>query len=214
MRRLLLVALVLMTVAGAYAAMPFVAAWQIREAVRTGDIRTLEARVDWQAVRQSLKISFAESRAAIAELAGFAGEPRPTLWQRVKAAARTAVFPYVTDPLIDRYVTAEGAPRLYAWRQTWRQRVRPHLQLGEAPTLLAGTWLAGTSFDRSLSLARRIERFRFASPTRVELELADKYREERRWLAALELRAQGWQLTEMRVLAEPRGLRGRLVRLR
>ena len=63
--------------AGTYAAMPFVAAWQIREAVRLGDHATLSRKVDWPAVRQLLKSSLEERRKAVGELSDFAGQPRP-----------------------------------------------------------------------------------------------------------------------------------------
>lgn len=187
----------LVVAAGLYAAMPFVSAWQIREAVRTGDTATLARKVDWPSVRNSLKSSLGEARQALSELADVAGQPRPSLWQRLKVAA----LPYLTDPLIDRYVSAEGAPRLYEWRQTWRSRVRPALGRGEPPTLLSDTWIGGTALDRGLSLARRVDRAHFVSPSRLEIELADRYVETRRWFAALERRGVDWQLTEMKVLA-------------
>lgn len=181
--------------AGVYGAMPFVAAWHIREAVRTGDSATLAHKVDWHSVRQSLKSSLTETREALVELADIAGQPRPGLWQRLKVAA----LPYLTDPLIDRYVSADAAPRLYEWRQTWRNRVRPALGRGEPPTTFAGTWLGGTSLDRSLSLVRRIDRARFVSTDRLEIELADRYVANRHWFAALERRGLDWKLTEMKV---------------
>lgn len=205
---------VTLAAAGLYAAMPFVAAWQIREAVRTGDTATLARKVDWASVRNSLKSSIGETRQALGELADLAGEPRPSLWQRLKVAA----LPYLTDPLIDRYVSAEGAPRLYEWRQTWRARVRPALGGSELPTLLADTWIGGTALDRGLSLARRVERAHFVSANRLEIELADRYVETRRWFAAMERRGFDWQLTEMKVVAvsqpAPRPTSPRLVGLR
>lgn len=65
---------------------------------------------------------------------------------------------------------------------------------------LAGTWLEGTRLDRGLALWRRIERVRFTAPTRFEIEVADKYRPGRRWLAALEMDGLFWRLTDVRVL--------------
>lgn len=200
--------------AGIYAAMPFVTAWQIREAVRGGDTATLARKVDWPSVRNSLKSSIGETRQALGELVDMAGQPRPGLWQRLKVAA----LPYLTDPLIDRYVSAEGAPRLYEWRQTWRARVRPTLGRDEPPTLLANTWIGGTALDRGLSLARRVDRAHFVSPNRLEIELADRNVETRRWFAAVERRGFDWQLTEMKVVAvsqpAPRPTSPRLVGLR
>ncbi len=198
--KLLVVAIRACLAGGAtYAVMPFVAAWQIREAVRLGDQATLARKVDWPSVRQSLKSSLDEPRKAVAELSDTAGQPRPGLWQRLKVAA----LPYLADPLIDRYVTAEGAARLYAWRQTWRKNVRPVLGAKEPATLFTGTWFAGTSVDRGLALARRVDRARFTSFDRLEIELADRAVEGRRWFAALERRGLEWRLTEMKAMSSP-----------
>ena len=199
-RKLLMIAVVTcFAAAGTYAAMPFVTAWQVREAVRLGDQATLARKVDWPSVRQSLKSSLDETRKAVAELADTAGQAKPKLWQRLKVAA----LPFVADPLIDRYVTAEGATRLYAWRQSWRQRVRPVLGGKEPATLFTGSWLEGTSIERGMALVRRVDRARFASLDRLEIELADRAVEGRRWFAALERRGLDWQLTEMRAVSSP-----------
>lgn len=197
-RKLLLIGLLAATAVGAYVAAPLITAWQIREAVRLGDTARLRDKVDWPSVRQSLKSSLGEARQALGELSDAAGEPRPGLWQRIKAAA----LPYVTDPLIDRYVTAESAPKLYKWRQALRQRLQ-QASAAAAPRALASTssgWLDGTSLGRSLALARRIERWSFVSPMRLEIELADRQVAGRRWFAALEMRALSWRLTEMSVV--------------
>ncbi len=195
MRKTLILALFLAIGTVAYGAAPFFTAWQIREAVRHGDVPTLQAKVDWQSVRHSLKSSLTETRQALIELTDAAGLARPGLWQRMKMAA----MPFLTDPLIDRYVTPESAPRLYAWRQSWRQQVRPKLGITDAPTLLAGTWLDGSAIDRNLSLLQRVEATRFASPTRLEIEIADRYRPRRRWVATLEMVNLSWRLTQMQV---------------
>jgi hypothetical protein len=200
LRRITLIALLLLIAAGAYAVPPFVSVWQIREAARAGDVATLERKVDWVSVRRALKQSGSETRAAMVEFSEAAGIPKPGLWQRLKSAAA----PFLADPLIDRYVTAEGAPQIYAWRQAWRQKVRPGLGLQEPPSALSGTKLADTGLDRVLTLARRVERAAFAAPMRVEIDVRDRYREDRRWRAVLELQDWSWKLTEVHVLHGPR----------
>ncbi len=196
MKRFMFIFALLLVAGGTYAGSAFLAAWEIREAVRTGNTAALERRVDWDQVRASLKRSTAETRAVITEYAeaSAATLPKPGLWQRIKTAAAGLV----TDPLIDRYVSAEGAPRLWALRETWRGTVRPIVH-SEPPTVLAGTALAGTSADKVLSLARRVDRVAFTSPFRMELELRDRYVEHRRWRAVLELKGQSWTLTEVHV---------------
>lgn len=197
MRRWIVLSLIVLLLAGAaYAASPMLAAWDIHAAVRAGDRETLERRVDWPAVRQSLKRSAAESRQVLAELSEVSGEGGPGLWQRMKAAA----LPRLVDPLIDRYVTAEGAPRLYRWRQTWRQRVRPALGLDEPASALAGSWLEGTRLDKVWTVWRRVEHVRFEGPTRISIELRDRAVESRRWRAALSLEDWSWRLKSLEVV--------------
>lgn len=195
-RKVLVVLVLAVGGAAAYAGAPLVTAWQIREAVRTANTETLAAKVDWASVRQSLKQSTSEARLLLGEMSESAGVGKPGLWQRLKAAAA----PYLADPLIDRYVTAEGAPQIWAWRQTWREKVRPRIGLSEPPTVLAGTWAAGTNVDRGLSFARRVERVAFTSPTRVEIEVRDRHVEHRRLRAVMELRSATWTLTDVQLV--------------
>lgn len=189
---------------GTYAASPYRAAWQIHRAVREADIETLRTRVDWAAVRQSLKRSSNETRSALSELAEAdisTTEPKPSrsFWDKLKAR----ITPYFTDTLIDRYVTAENAPKLHQWRQTWRQSVRPRLGLAEPQTPLTGTFLAGSFPDRWLALWKRIERASFETPTRVVLVVRDRLVENRSWRAVLALEDWTWRLTEVEVLTVP-----------
>ena len=196
MRKFIAVTLLLIVAGGAYSASAFWAAWEIREAIRQADTVTLERRVDWPAVRRSLKTSASEARSIISELsqASVDATASPGLWQRMKAAAAALV----TDPLIDRYVSAEGAPRLWTLRETWRNKVRP-IVLAEPQSALAGTVLAESSLDRALSVARRVERVAFTTPLRMELEIRDRIVEQRRWTAVLELKGMTWTLTEVHV---------------
>jgi len=211
LRKLVLAALLLVLAVGTYAAAPLVAAWQIREAVVAGDAARLRERVDWGAVRKSLKSSVGEARQAIAELTEAAGLPRPGLWQRFKAAA----LPYLADPLIDRYVTAEGAPQLYAWRQVWKERKAAMRQAvsGPADHVAASvspeprhaleTWLEGTPVPRILAAGRRVERWAFVSPFRLQIELADRVVPGRSWHAEMQLQGFTWRLTGLKIVTLP-----------
>jgi hypothetical protein len=202
MRKIILAGIVL---AGAlvYVCSPLLAAWEVRQALKTADKATLEQRVDWLSVRASLRQSFAETQQVIGELTDAAGVPKPGFWQRVVAAT----VPMLSSTVIDTYVTPEGAPQLYAWRQTWREKVRPTvgsaIGLSEPRMVLAGTALEGTAVDKTLSLLRRVDRAAFTGPTRLELEVRDRYSENRRWRAVIELRGMTWKLTEVHVLSVP-----------
>ncbi len=199
MRRLIVIALLAMlSCGGFYAGSAFVVAWDIREALRTADTGVLQRRVDWASVRQSLKATATETRQLMLEMSATAGvvQARPGLWQRIKSAAA----PLFADPLIDRYVTAEGAPQIWSWRQTWRKSIRPNIGLSEPKTPLAATWLSGTSLDHGLAIAGRIDRAAFSSPSRMEFEVRDKYVAGRRWRATFEFRNWNWVLSEVHLL--------------
>jgi hypothetical protein len=176
-----------------YIVWPLHSALEIRSAIIAGDTPTLNRKVDWVALRTSLKASITPE--TIARLAQDPDAPKPTLWQRIKAA----VAPSMADTIIDRYVTPENLPVLLGYRRIYRGTVRPALGLKEPSTALAGTWLAGTELDRFASFWARVRRAVFYSPTRFVLEVEDKYRPERRYIGTLELKGWEWKLTGLAV---------------
>ena len=184
---------VLLPMAVAYAAWPVHSALEIREAVIAGDTATLNREVEWEALRASLKASITPE--TIARLMADPDAPRPSLWQRVKAA----VAPNMADTVIERYVTAEHLPVLLGYRRIYRGSVRPALGLKEPPSALEGTWLGGTGFDRFASFWTRVRRAVFVSPTRFVLEVEDKYRPGRHFIGTLELKNYEWKLTGLSV---------------
>jgi hypothetical protein len=183
-----------------FIASPFLASWELRQAIRTGDTATLEKRVEWPSVRASLRQSFDEVQKAITELSDAAGVPKPSLWQRIVSAT----VPMLSGTVIDRYVTPAGLPQLYAWRETWRNTVRPTIGLTEPPMALAGTTWEGTALDKVVTVLRRVDRAAFVSPTRVELELRDRYVNERSYRAVWQLKGWTWKLTELYVRRVPK----------
>ena len=194
MRRLVkVVILVLLPLALAYAVWPIYSALEIREAVIAGDTATLNRKVEWEALRASLKASITPE--TIARLMADPDAPPPTLWQRIKAA----VAPTMADSVIERYVTPEHLPVLLGYRRIYRGTVRPALGLKEPPSALAGTWLDGTGFDRFASFSVRVRRAVFMSPTRFVLEVEDKYRPGRQFVGTLELKGYDWKLTRLSV---------------
>ena len=68
---------------------------------------------------------------------------------------------------------------------------------------LAGTAFEGMAIDKVLSMLRRVDRAAFTGPTRLELEIRDRYSENRRYRAVIELRGMTWKLTEVHVLSVP-----------
>lgn len=194
MRRLLTVLLLILPLAVAYAVWPVHTALEIREAIIAGDSATLNRKVDWDALRASLKSSI--SPETLARLSEDPNAPKPSLWQRIKAA----VAPSMAEGVIDRYVTPENLPVLLGYRRIYRGTIQPAVGLKEPPTVLAGTWLGGTGFDRFASFWTRVRRAVFHSPGRFVLEVEDKYRPERRYVGTLELRGWEWKLTGLSVI--------------
>jgi hypothetical protein len=193
MRWLVRALLVVLPLLVAYAAWPVSAALEIREAVVAGDTATLNRKVEWETLRASLKASVTPE--TIARLMADPDAPKPSLWQRIKAA----VAPSMADSVINRYVTPEHLPVLLGYRQVYRGSVRPALGLKEPPSTLEGTWLGGTAFDRFASFWTRVRRAVFMSPTRFVLEVEDKYKPGRNFVGTLELKGWEWKLTELGV---------------
>jgi hypothetical protein len=193
MRRLIRILVLLVLPGVAYAIWPVHTALTIREAMAAGDTATLHRKVDWPALRASLKSSI--SPETLARLAQQPDAPKPTLWQRIKAA----VAPSMADTVIDRYVTPENLPLLLGYRRIYRSTVQPALGPTEAPTLLAGTWLSGGAIDRFASFWSRVRSATFQSPSRFVLEVEDKHRPDRRYVGTLELRGLEWKLTGLTV---------------
>ena len=176
-----------------YWAWPLHAALQIREAMISGDTATLARRVEWDAVRTSLKASITPEAAA--RLEADPNAPQPSLWQRIK----TTVTPTVANGVIDRYVTPENLPVLLGYRRIWRGTIQPALGYQEPPTVMAGTALAGTTVDRFASFWKRLRRAVIHSPSKVVLEVEDKYHPGRSYTGTLELRGLEWKLTDLTV---------------
>lgn len=194
MRTLVRFLLIAMPLALAYALWPVQSALQIREAVIAGDTQTLSRKIEWDALRASLKTSI--SPETVTRLMEDPEAPKPSLWQRIKAV----VAPNMVESVIERYVTPEHLPVLLGYRRVYRGTVRAALGLKEPPSALEGTWLEGSAFDRFASFWSRVRRAVFLSPTRVVLEVEDKYRPGRNWVGTLELRDWEWKLTGLSVV--------------
>jgi len=188
MRRLLAAALiVLLAASGAYLASPFITAWNIREAVKGGDATYLTDKIDWDKVKETLKSSLAAVALDLpADDAGPAAPlPTPSLWQRLKAYwGRGAV-----DRLVESYANAEGLPKLFSYRQTYRDAVG---HVDEQKTL----WNLPDRMGRAWS---RVKRAEFLTPTRFAMEMADKTDPTRSFAGILEFTGLEWKLVSLHV---------------
>ena len=193
MQRLPRVILIFSALVIGYWVWPLHAALQIREAMIAGDTATLARRVEWNSVRATLKASIGPEAAA--RLEADPNAPQPSLWQRIKNTVR----PTVANTVIDRYVTPENLPVLLGYRRIWRGTVQPALGYPEPPTVLADTMLGGTAIDRFASFWKRLKRAVIHSPSKVVVEVEDKYNPGRSYTGTFELRGLEWKLTELTV---------------
>jgi len=187
MKQLLGKAALLVLVASAYIASPFVTAWMIREAVRNGDSAYLEQKIDWPSVRATLAPTIGQIALGLpAPQTGPEFEPvtRPGLWQRFKAYFGQGAL----NKAIDSYITPEGLPQLFAARKLYRD------------------YLAGQPDESKLEIGARIKRAwarvkraEFTSITTFEIDMADKHDSDRIYLGKLALEGFGWKLKELRV---------------
>ena len=195
--RLLSVGALLVAVTAAYIASPFLAAYNLRHAAKTGDSATLANAVDWPSVRSSLKVSLAELQTQPAPATTQHGMPRaPSIWTRIKAIAAPALI----ESFIERYATPEGVTQAMSLRDGWRNTVKPAIGGESATTALASTIVGGSALDRAWTFYSRIKRAEFVSPSTVEFEVADRQTPERRFISRLALDQWQWKLVSVRVV--------------
>lgn len=174
-----------------YVAAPFITAWSIREAIRTGDAAYLEARIDWPRVKETLKTSMSDyalgpgtsvpANAGPAENAA----PRPGLWQRIKNAYGRRVV----ASMVDSMVTPASLTKLLAYRQSFNEKIRGIPD--ERDTLPLGERIA-----RAWS---RVESAQFTSPTRFAMTVRDRVIEDRSYAGILELQGGVWRLVHLEI---------------
>jgi hypothetical protein len=186
MLKILLRVLILVVPAALYIASPFWAAWRLREAVRAGDVATIEQKVEWESVRASLKSSLARHAQLLPEATAAGEQVSPTLWQRIKSAFGATML----DRFIDNYVTPGALPRLYQFRKTWNEQIS-----GDANEAQL------SSRERFKRFYARVVRAEFQTLTRVEIEIADKHAPDRHYVSNLELIGLEWKLTRLSVVS-------------
>jgi len=186
MRRVLLAGFLLLALGAGYIVSPFVAAYSLREAIKAGDTATIERKVIWPSVRESLRASIAGHKQLLPEANELGERIRPTMWQRVKMAFGASML----DRFIETYVTPEGLPKLFRYRRMWNENVKGAASEDELPFS-----------ERAKMFYRRIVRAEFQSPTRVEIEIADRDSPDRRYVSVMELHGTEWKLAQLSVSA-------------
>ncbi len=186
-----------------YAVSPFATAWTLKEAIKAGNVPVIDALVEWDSVRVSLR----RSMTALAlerpmdfeappeqSLARSSNAPKAGWWQRVKTYFGTAAV----DRLITRYANAEGLPTLFTYGQAYKRYVKgvdePPKTIGNLPERIKDFW----------SRLRHVE---FVTPTAFEIEMADKSDATRRFTGLFQWRDMRWKLTELYVHTEANPMR-------
>ncbi len=184
MKRFVILGSVLTLLAGLYIASPFLTAWRIREAVKSADTAYLADTIAWSQVRDSLKTSIRQNAIIARDVTAHGKSVPPSLWQRVKLAFGQPMV----DSFVERYVTPEGLPQLFRLKSSYVETVH-----GEADEATLGV------SQRLMRFMRRIKRAEFQTPTRVEIEMADKRSPGRHYVSRMELVGFSWKLTWLEV---------------
>jgi len=177
---------------GAYVASPLLAAYQLRQAMQTGDAKTIERMVAWKSLRASVRSTVARN-AKLLPVAKWVGRRvRPTMWQRIRSVFGHSML----DRFVENYITPEGLPKLYRAKTRWHERFKKQAQ----PAVIQ----AGIVPEQVLRAWRRIKRAEFTSPLRFILEIEDRHVATRRIrstfrLAHVSLSGFDWQLSEISI---------------
>ena len=187
MRELLFLLLGLLLVF--YVAWPAWSIYQIYDALEKNDATTLERKIDFPSVRESLKPAI---RAVIDSrldrtTGDAAGQPRD-------GRLRQQIGPQLMETVLNKIVTPQGIASLYAWRGDISQVLEDVKEIREigAATDEAGT--AGSVKPAALGLSN-IKRFAFTSPTSFEIGIAkDASSSEPDLIVQMGFRDMDWQL--------------------
>lgn len=197
-RRWLIALTCLGLIAGAYVASPFLAAWSLREAIKSKDRATVERKVVWESVRTTLRASLATHAQLLPTATAAGAAVTPTLWQRIKSTFGGSML----DRFIETYVTPDGLSELFSYGKAWKHNI--HGQPDEA----LRPW-----YERAQDTFARVRRAEFTSFTRIEIEVLDRNVSDRAYLSTFELIGLEWKLTELGVVAAAEGGRGQRIRM-
>lgn len=196
MTRLLSFLTLAVLIATAYVISPFWAAWQLREAIRSGDTATLARKIEWTSVRASVRTSLGTQQDLAPMAAELGRQVRPTIWQRLK----TAFGATMVDRFVETYITPEGLPQLASYGRTWNETVK------RRPPDDTLAW-----HERLGRFYARVKRAEFTGLAQAVLEVTDKHDPNRSYLGQFELIGFEWKLTKLQIKTEKTA--GRVARL-
>ncbi len=204
MRKALVVTLAISIALASYAIWPFWSVYQLRQALKAGDLPAIDARVEWQTVRTSLRQSLLSRLAAPNSMRAPTGPvgPSPGSWRTMWRNVKSAITVSVVENTVDRLLTPAGLARLFAARETYRRDVLPSLGINKPKGPLNGTWLEGGRIERAVVQIKRLKAIDIISPTRVEMKVQTRYNPNRHYITVLQLKDYTWKLVGLRLLAQ------------
>jgi Protein of unknown function (DUF2939) len=164
-----------------YLAGPLWAGWNLRQAMRNRDTASLEARVDWQTLRQNMKPRLAAALKDDADKSGMIG-----------GLLKRAVGGTISNAAIDTFVTPGNLARILAGRAFVIQRFPGSGQ----PTPADDD--AEDADDPAPP--RRIRWAFFESPTRFRVEAVNPKLPNARIVSTLALQGLSWRLVDVDIV--------------
>ncbi len=188
MRKLLFLLLGLLLVF--YVGWPAWSSYRIYDALEKNDAITLERKIDFPSVRDSLKpaIRAQVDKTLDRTMGDAAGQLRD-------GRLRQQLGPQLVDTLLNKIVTPQSIASLYAWRGDISQVLKEIKEFREIGTTTDGAGIAGSAKPSALRLSN-IKRFAFTSPTSFEIGIAkDASGSEPDLTAQMGFRDMDWKLT-------------------
>jgi len=170
-----------------YAASPFAGAYLLNRAIKAGDAQTMNALVDWDAVKDSLR------RSILARLDDKAllRPANPGWLAKAKYTLTDVVTPLMVDSMLDDRVSPEGFTTYMGPNSPKAQAARA---AGHDPDTMPGA-----------SVLTRIKHAYFLDLTHFEIELADRWDAGKVFRTQLELRDFAWRLVRVDMMAMGEG---------
>ncbi len=177
-----------------FLAWPLWAGWQLRQAMRTRDAASLEARVDWPVLRANLKPKLADAVRAEADKSG-----------AVVGAVKRAIGGVLADKGVDYMVTPSNLARVLAGREFITRRAGRDPGKDAAPAKGAKAPPASEVESDAEEPddpmpPRRLRWAFFESPTRFRIEATHPRIPNGRVVAILALQGLSWKLADVDVV--------------
>jgi len=167
----------------AYVVSPFAGAFVLNRAIKDADAATMNALVDWQAVKASLRSSILirldEKALTRPEHAGWL--------ERAKFTLTDALAPVMVDSMLEERVSPQGFATYMGPNSPKARQVR---EAGLDPDTMP-----------SANVLKRIKHAYFLDLTHFEIELADRWDEGKVFRAVLELRDFAWRLSRVEMVS-------------